>query len=242
MTEEDIANLYDYCDATHSVVVDEFNRIPAEIVLNESGKLASLGKKTENNKFRISSIPNFRFFLTMNPGMSGGYNISNDDSKLPVEWIVPMTLPDRSDIYHIMLATKGYFTAKSLGYKLAACMKTLEDSSKKMWYFDFGLRAGKAITEAAGRVRKADPSLDESMALSLALYQTIGGKFQEQDRDSLAAFITTTFVGPNHQAKALVQNYTSCRSVCIIKSPWLTFWETQSLRHGNMLLTKDDTF
>lgn len=203
MTEEDIVNLHDYCDATHSVVIDEFNRIPAEVTLNESGKLAVLGQTTspQDGKFRISSVPHFRFFITMNPGMSGGYNISEDDSKLPVEWIVPMTIPDYADILHIMLATKGFFNAKTLGFKLAACLNNLKETNK-MWHHDFGLRAAKSVCEAAGKVRRADPSLDESLAISIALYKTIGARFPVADRESLAAYITTTFVGPNQQSKA----------------------------------------
>lgn len=68
VTEEDIVNLYDYCDATHSVIVDNFNKIHPDISQNDQGKLSVLAKTTKNKKFRISSIPDFRFFLTMNPG------------------------------------------------------------------------------------------------------------------------------------------------------------------------------
>lgn len=50
ITEQDIFNLHDYCDATHSVVVDEFNRIPTEVSCNESGKLMVLAKAAEGDK------------------------------------------------------------------------------------------------------------------------------------------------------------------------------------------------
>ena len=36
-TEEDIANLYDFCDATHTVIVDEFNKCNIKIPQNKSG-------------------------------------------------------------------------------------------------------------------------------------------------------------------------------------------------------------
>lgn len=49
-TEESLAHLYDCCDATHSVCVDEFNRITSEVFSNESGKLMAPAKETENNK------------------------------------------------------------------------------------------------------------------------------------------------------------------------------------------------
>jgi hypothetical protein len=48
MTEEDIAHLYDCCDATHTVVIDEFNRMTHEVIFNESGKLMGLSMATEN--------------------------------------------------------------------------------------------------------------------------------------------------------------------------------------------------
>lgn len=35
MTEEHLANLYDYCDATHSVCIDEFNRITYDVIHNK---------------------------------------------------------------------------------------------------------------------------------------------------------------------------------------------------------------
>ena len=121
-----------------------------------------------------------------------------------------MTIPNFGDILHIKLATKGYFDAKTLGHKLAACLTNLSEG-KKMDHFDYGMRTALSISNAAGYVRRADPSLDESLALSIALYKTIGCKFPAEDREALAAYITTTFVGPNQQSKALVQNYTNCR-------------------------------
>ena len=96
-----------------------------------------------------------------------------------------------------MLATKGYFNAKTLGIKLAAFLINLKETSKKMWHFDSGLRTAKSISEVAGRIRIVDPSLDESLALSIAIFKTIGCKYPTEDRESLAAYITSTFVGPN---------------------------------------------
>ena len=63
-----------------------------------------------------------------------------------------------------------------------------------------------------------------------------------EDKDALAAYITAIIVGPNQQSKAQVQDYTNCRQVCIINSPWLAFWEAKDYRHGTMLLTDQDTF
>lgn len=109
-------------------------------------------------------------------------------------------------------------------------------------HLDFGLRAALSICKAAGIIHRADMTLDESLALSIALYKVIGCKYPVDDREALAAYITTTFIGPDQQSVAIVQNYTTCRQVNIINSPWLTFWETKELRHGVMLLTSQDTF
>lgn len=50
ITLEEINKLYDCCDATHSVVCDEFNRIPSDVIHNESGKLMVNANTTENDK------------------------------------------------------------------------------------------------------------------------------------------------------------------------------------------------
>ena len=113
-----------------------------------------------------------------------------------------MTVPNRGDIFHMLIATKGYFNAKTLGHKLATCLKNLEQTTAKGWHYDFGLRGAIAICKTAGTVRRADPSLDESLALSIALFKTVGGKFPAKEREALASYITTTFVGPNQQSKA----------------------------------------
>lgn len=101
-------------------------------------------KETEDNKPRIASVPNFRFFLTMNPGYAGRTSIP-DGCGFPLEWIVPMTVPPYKDILHIMLATEGYYQAKTLGFKLVDCMESLKETAKenKMHHLDFGLRAAK---------------------------------------------------------------------------------------------------
>lgn len=85
-------------------------------------------------------------------------------------------------------------------------------------------------------------SLEEPLALSVALYKVLACKYPVEDREGLAAYVTTTFVGPNQQAKAIVQNYTTCRQVSIITSPWLSFWEAKDTRHGLMLMTNQDPF
>lgn len=155
-----------------------------------------------------------------------------------------MTVPNYGDILHIMLATKGYYTGKILGSKLATLLKNMLETNKtqKIHHLDYGLRTAKSVCETAGLIRRTDPTLDESLAIAVALYKTIGQRFPEKDRDALAGYFTTTFVGPNQQSKAVVQNYTNCRSICIIKSPWLTFWESKDQRHGILLLTDQDTF
>ena len=66
MTEEDMNNIYDYCDATHSVIIEEFNRIPNEVTLKESSKLMVNSKATVfGDKYRILDVPNFRLFVSI---------------------------------------------------------------------------------------------------------------------------------------------------------------------------------
>jgi len=146
----------------------------------------------------------------MNPERPKAYPIT-EDMKFPVEWIAPMTIPNMGAILHIMLASEGYYNAKILGNKLAICLRNLAETSKKMWHFDFGMRAAKATCAIAGYTIQKDPSLEEHLALSIATYKNFGPKFPEEDRDALAAHITTTFVGPDKQAKAVVQNYCLAR-------------------------------
>jgi hypothetical protein len=84
----------------------------------------------------------------MNPGYAGRTKIPAD-SKFPLEWIVPMKIPNVSNILHIMLATKGFYNAKALGIKLASCLNNLKETGKgenknhDMHHLDFGLRAAK---------------------------------------------------------------------------------------------------
>ena len=66
-----------------------------------------------------------------------------------------------------------------------------------MLHFDFGMRCAKTVCIAAGAIRRADPSLDESLALATALYKILAYKYPLEDRDGLAAYISTAFVGPN---------------------------------------------
>ena len=124
-----------------------------------------------------------------------------EDMKFPVEWIVPMmSIPNAAammQIYHHMLASEGFFNAQTLASKLFTCLKNVSNTSLEMWYFDFGIRAAKSTFAMAGYFRRTDQTLDESMALCIAIYKNIGYTYPEEDKEALANFFLTTFVGPN---------------------------------------------
>ena len=151
---------------------------------------------------------------------------------------------DMQNLLHILLATEGYYTAKDLGSKLNDCLINLAETAKQnlMRHLDFGMRCAKTICVAAGIIRRADQSLDESLALATALYKLLACKYPIEDREGLAAYISTAFVGPNRQSKSFVKNYTTCREASIVNSPWLSFWEAKEIRHGLMLMTSQESF
>ena len=99
---EELNHIHDFCDDTHTVCLDDFNRIRFPNLDEGDLKFAKLAVDTEDGKKRINNIPGYRIFITMNPGDPWRNRIP---AYCPWEPIDPsMTIPPMSDIYHVKLA------------------------------------------------------------------------------------------------------------------------------------------
>lgn len=94
----------------------------------------------------------------------------------------------------------------------------------------------------AGTVKRANPNLEESLVVSIALYQAFGRRIPVEDKESLVDFVIASLMTPNRQTSLFVQNYTYIKEESVINSPWIDFWCEQGLRHGILMMTDQDTF
>ena len=92
MTEEDIVDLTEFCDATHSVCANNYNVMTGEVIKTNSEILKGKAKMIEKDQYRITDVANFRFFISMNPGHPRRKAVFTEG--FPGEQLICLTVPD----------------------------------------------------------------------------------------------------------------------------------------------------
>ena len=158
---------------------DEFNRISIEVlsVISTQVKycLDALKEYKHNpakNMFmfqeeEIQLRPTVGFFITMNPGYAGRTELPENLKALFRS--CAMVVPDITLICENMLMSEGFTTAKELSKKFMTLYDLAKSLLSKQIHYDWGLRAVKSVLRQAGKLKRADPDIQEDPILMRAL-------------------------------------------------------------------------
>lgn len=116
--------------------------------------------------------------------------------------IVPMTVPDFSDIAEVMLAVEGVREYSSIGHAFTMFFQWCKQSLSRQHHYDFGLRALKTTVSTTGKLVRASPDRPEAIAATDALWSSILPRFTPADAALAEAEIKALFPDGGAQTAA----------------------------------------
>lgn len=179
---------------------DEFNRIELEVLSVVAQQMlditTAITQKQLSINFeghRIKLHPNFGVFITMNPGYAGRTELP--DNLKALFRPVCMMIPNYALIAEIMFYAEGYNKAQALAAKMIRLYSLASQQLSKQDHYDFGMRAVKSILVLAGRLKRADPDVEEELLLVRAIREANLPKFLVDDRHLFIALLHDFFPG-----------------------------------------------
>jgi len=152
------------------LIIDEFNRIPLEIMNAISEYFKSV---VPGNLWMLA--------LTFNPGYIGGTKIpeSLNDEIVKIDY----TVPQMTQILQVKLASEGFldnrFKPFNLGLHISCvCTNLSIRLTKRLWY-DFGMRQLTRIIRVSGSLLRS--GMSEAAAVQQALQDTFTPSLDPQD-------------------------------------------------------------
>jgi dynein heavy chain len=153
---------------------DEFNRITVDVlsVVSTQVKTCLDAKKAGKTRFQfmdeeITLVYSAGYFITMNPGYAGRTELPENLKALFRS--CAMVVPNIMDICENMLMSEGFKEARSLSNKFMTLYELCKELLSKQKHYDWGLRAVKSVLRMAGKLRRADPEIEEYPLLMRAL-------------------------------------------------------------------------
>ncbi|CDJ60958.1 hypothetical protein EMWEY_00008520 [Eimeria maxima] len=153
---------------------DEFNRINPEVLSVVSAQIKAIQTSLQNGKGSVELlgkslkfIPTVGIFVTMNPGYAGRSELP--DNLKALFRPATMTVPDMAMICEIMLISEGFQEARILARKMTVLYKLAAAQLSKQYFYDFQLRALKAVLVIAGSMKRTAPDTPDDLLLMRAL-------------------------------------------------------------------------
>jgi dynein heavy chain len=147
----------------------------------------------------ISLIPTCGFWITMNPGYAGRTELPENLKALFRS--CAMIRPDLKPICENMLMSEGFLTARKLAVKFVTLYQLSSELLSKQPHYDWGLRAVKSVLRVAGKLKRAEPDLDEAKILMRALRDFNTPKIPGHDLPIFLRLIADLFIGLEVEAK-----------------------------------------
>ena len=174
------------------------NREPEFMALPEGTPPTKVGTFSFMND-TISLVPTCGFFITMNPGYAGRTELPENLKVLFRS--CAMIRPDLKPICENMLMSEGFQTAATLAVKFVTLYKLSSELLSKQAHYDWGLRAVKSVLRVAGRLKRAEPGLNEAQILMRALRDFNTPKIPANDTPIFMRLINDLFMGLDVPAK-----------------------------------------
>ena len=232
------------------ICFDEFNRINLEVLSVIAQQLLKLFGSKEKKEYEIifeesniKILPTFCVFITMNPGYAGRSELP--DNLKALFRPIAMMVPNYALIAEISLYSSGYVSANDLATKVVYTMKLSSEQLSSNTHYDFGMRAVKAVLNAARRLKRTEEDTPEDQLLLRALEDVNVPKFLEEDillfKNIISDLFPTT-ERPKIDYELLLSN---CESVCkkvnllptkYFKQKIIQLFDTLQVRHGLMIV------
>lgn len=165
---------------------DEFNRIELEVLSVVAQQIQTIldaikkgEPKTGFGELTIEVKKECGIFITMNPGYAGRTELPDNLKSLfrPVA----MMVPDFNTIAKIILMSEGFKQNEPLAKKVVTIYDLMKKQLSKQDHYDFGMRAVKSVLNAAGRIKRDRPDLDEFTVMIKAIRDMNLPKFIAED-------------------------------------------------------------
>lgn len=135
----------------------------------------------------------------MNPGYAGRTELPENLKALFRS--CAMVVPDLVLICENMLMSEGFSTAKALSRKFVTLYMLSRDLLSKAKHYDWGLRAVKSVLRQAGKLKRADPQIQEDPLLMRALRDFNMPKIVTDDKMIFLKLIGDLFPGIEVKSK-----------------------------------------
>ncbi|CAG9311235.1 unnamed protein product [Blepharisma stoltei] len=186
---------------------DEFNRISIEVLSVVSTQVKTIldALRAKKERFQFEEEDNIALrntvgmFITMNPGYAGRTELPENIKALFRS--CAMVVPDTILICENMLMSEGFKNARLLSHKFVTLYELSRELLSKQKHYDWGLRAVKSVLRMAGKLRRADPEMDEDPVLMRALRDFNLPKIVTDDKTIFVNLIKDLFPGLDPEAK-----------------------------------------
>ena len=180
---------------------DEFNRISIEVLSVVSTQVKTIldAQRAKKEKFQFEEEENIvlrhtvGMFITMNPGYAGRTELPENIKALFRS--CAMVVPDTILICENMLMSEGFKNARPLSHKFVTLYELSRELLSKQKHYDWGLRAVKSVLRMAGKLRRADPNMEEDPVLMRALRDFNLPKIITDDKPIFLTLIRDLFPG-----------------------------------------------